>query len=378
MKQVTALALFGLMLTGRAGGEELRFAGDSAGAAGVGAALPIRTHGRVVRRAGMAVRQWPGTYWETGFTGTGAAIRIGPGDVSLRVTVDGGRPRALVRPRAGFYRIDGLAPGAHRLRVQVVSESQAGPTAFGGIYALPGTVARALPVRARRIEFIGDSHTVGYGNTSGKNECTQAEVWETTDTAQGVAGQLAAAYRADYRVNAISGRGVVRNYNGGQGDTLPKAYPFALLDHDVRADDAGWRPQLIVVSLGTNDFSTPLHNGERWAMRDALHADYEARYMAFVRKLRAAHPGAFVLLWATDMADGEIATEGDRVAERLRAAGDRRVAMVRVNGLRFAGCHGHPDVADDRAIAGALSAYVDAHPEVWRPRPAARAGRAKR
>ena len=38
--------------------------------------------------------------------------------------------------------------------------------------------------------------------------------------------------------------------------------------------------------------------------RAALRADYEARYVAFVSGLRAAHPAAHILLWATDLADG--------------------------------------------------------------------------
>jgi len=327
-----------------------------------GRALPVPEEGATGYR-----RQWPGTYFETGFSGTNVVLRVGAGDVSLRLRVDGGQPLPLVKPAAGYYRLTGLAPGPHRLRVDVVSESQAGPTLFGGFYAAPGTAPLVLSTSGRQIEFIGDSHTVGYGNTSAKRDCSQDEVWATTDTSQGVAPITASHYGASYQVNAISGRGIVRNYNGFAADTLPQAYPYVLFDKAARAPDGGgWKPQLIVIALGTNDFTTPLNPGEKWKTRDALHADFEATYVRFVRDLRARNPHAFFLLWATDMANGEIEGEVGKVTEALHRAGERRVAFVPIHGLALSACHMHPSVADDHVIAAALTGFVDAHPEIWR------------
>ncbi len=330
-----------------------------------GQPLPLHIGGRVAPAGDGYRRQWPGTYLEGAFRGTAALLRVGAGDAVLNVSVDGRPVARLVKPAPGLYAVRGLGAGRHLLRVDVASESQAGPTELGGLYAVAGTTPLPAPARARAIEFIGDSHTVGYGNTSPKQDCTEAEVWATTDTAQGIGGRLSRRYGADYQVNAISGRGVVRNYNGFAADTLPVAYPYVLLDKATRYTRAGWRPQLIVVALGTNDFSTPLHDGEPWATRPALQADYETRYVAFVHGLRAANPRAHILLWATDIADGEVAAETGKVAARLRAEGDARVSFVPVTGLAFSGCHHHPSTADDQAIADRLAAYVDAHPDLW-------------
>lgn len=335
-----------------------------------GAPLPMH----VVGRTSQGMRQWPGTYYETAFRGAGALFRVGPGEVSLRIRIDGGAPLALVKPAPGLYRVAGLGAGAHRLRIDVASESQAGPTGFGGFFALPGTRPRPPAARATQIEFIGDSHSVGYGNTSSKRECTEDEVWATTDTSQGIAPLTAARYGADYQVNAISGRGIVRNYGGFLADTLPQAYPYALLDHKIPYRDPAWKPRIIVIALGTNDFTTPLHGGEKWKSRDALHADFEASYAAFLKRLRAANPEAHFILWATDMADGEIAAEVRKVVERVRASGERRIGFVPVRGLALTGCNYHPNLADDRAIAAALGAYIDSNAEIRRglPRPRSR------
>ncbi len=330
-----------------------------------GAALPLNIGGRVEHTTDGYRRQWPGTYLEGEFRGTAALMRIGTDDIIANVSVDGRRVAHLVRPRPGLYRIEGLSDARHVLRVDVAGENQSGATMMGGLYAVGATRPLPAPVRARRIEFIGDSHTVGYGNISATRQCSGDAVWAATDTAQGIAGRLARRYDADYRVNAISGRGVVRNYDGGAGDTVPIAYPFTLFDKATRHDDAVWQPQLIVIALGTNDFSTPLHAGERWPTRAALRADYEARYVAFVTGLRAAHPAAHILLWATDLADGEIAAGTARVAARLRAGGDGRVAFVPVSGLAMSGCDYHPSTADDQVIVDRLATYVEAQPTLW-------------
>jgi lysophospholipase L1-like esterase len=331
------------------------------------ARLPDRVVGRVQKQGdGGVLRQWPGTYFETAFEGSSVFFRIGEGQVSLRVTVDGGAPIALVKPTSGVYAVLDLRPGPHRLRLDMANESQSGPSQFGGFFVGEGAVSAPLQRPARQIEFIGDSHTVGYANTSSKRQCAQDEIWTTTDTSRGIAPLTARRFGADYQANAISGRGIVRNYNGLAADTLPQAYPFALFDKAQRAATEGWRPQVIIIGLGTNDFSTALNPGEPWKTRDELHAAYESQYVKFVQGLRVQNPQAYVLLWATDFGGGEIQAEVSKVADQLRRAGDERVGYVPVSGLGFAACDSHPDLADDQRIAEALIGHIDARPEIWR------------
>ncbi|MBB3588184.1 SGNH/GDSL hydrolase family protein [Sphingomonas sp. BK481] len=327
--------------------------------------LPATMHGRFERKGAGFVRQWPGSYAETAFRGSAVSFDVGPSEVALHVRVDGRRITTLVKPVPGLYRVAGMPAGRHVLRIEVASESQSGPTGIGPFFAERGTVGARLRNRTRQIELVGDSHTVGYGVTSPKRECTQDEVWATTDTSRGFGALLARRYGADYAVNAISGRGVVRNYGGFAADTLPEAYPFTLFDHRSRANATGWHPQVIVVSLGTNDFTTPLHAGETWTSRDALHGDYERRYVRFVQELHARDPRAQIVLWATDMANGEIQAEVAKVAATLRTSGAPWLTYVPVNGLSFSGCHSHPSIADQTVIADRIAAVIDARVAGW-------------
>jgi lysophospholipase L1-like esterase len=328
------------------------------------ASLPIHVGGRVQRRGGAYLSQWPGAYFEAAFSGREVFFRTGEGDVHLRVTVDG-QAVSVLRPGHGLHRIGGLADGDHRLRIEIVSENQTAPVNFEGVFGVPARATVVGP-RARQIEFIGDSHTVGYANTTSVRDCSDEAVWETTDTGAGIAGVLARRYDADYQVNAISGRGVVRNYGGMARDTLPQAYPFTLFDKQVWYADAAWRPQVIVVALGTNDFSTELTSDERWKSREALTNDYEIAYAAFLRGLRLRSPDARIVAWGGE--GSEMAAASQRVVTRLRAEGDARIVFAPVAGMGLNACHWHPDLADDRAVAATVAAVLDGDADLWADR----------
>ncbi len=327
--------------------------------------LPVTVGGRMQQKDSAYTYQWPGTYFETAFEGQAVYFTVGKGDEILHVTVDGQGAAPVIKPAPGLYGVEGLAAGKHVVRIEVVTESQAAPDTFGGFSAAAEAKPVALKARARQIEFIGDSHTVGYGNISTTRDCTSDDVWKTTDNSLAFGPVTARHYDADYQINAISGHGIVRNYNGSPGDPVPVAYPFILLNHDTPYQDAGWQPQIIVIALGTNDFSTPLNAGEKWMTRDQLHADYEATYVKFLKDLRARNPKAYLILWATDMANGEIASEVQKVVTQAKASGEDRLTFIPVSGLAMTGCHYHPSAGDDQTISNLLTGFIDKHPDVW-------------
>ena len=309
--------------------------------------------------------QWPGTYFETAFKGRELFFNVGTNHEILHIVVDGKPPLILNKPEPGIYHLSGLSNKPHTASVLVATESQDAHDTFGG-FAITAH-EKPLPIKshARQIEFIGDSHTVGYGNTSPKQTCTTDEVWATTDNTQTFGPLTANHYEADYRINAISGRGIVRNYNGSAGDTLPIAYPYLLFDKKQLDTEANWKPQVIVIALGTNDFSTPLNPGEKWKTRDELHANYEATYLRFLHDLRARNPDAYIILWATEMANGEIESEVKKVADQAKAEGETKLTFLPIDHLTFTGCHSHPSLADDKTISDKLVQVIDSNPNIW-------------
>ena len=338
------------------------------------AALVGRTVGRVAPGPGGRGwrHQWPGTYFEARFAGGVVYVDLGGGDVHARVSIDEREVADVIRPAVPVLRIRGLSLGEHVVRVDVVSESQDGARVFGG-FAVPDP-AGALPARARAraIEFIGDSYTVGYGAASARRECSLDEVWRTTDNSLAFGPKVARRFDADYRVNAISGRGMVRNFANAAGRTLPAAHAYRLPSDTAPmgpADDADWSPQLLVVALGTNDFSTPVGAGEPWADAAGLAAAFEQAYVAFARSLWQRHPAARFILVATDVADGAAARAVRRVRSALVDDGVPVAEVLELGPLALDGCDWHPSRADQDRIALRLAAAVEAMLPAWRQRP---------
>ena len=339
--------------------------------------LPLHIGGRVVAvnevdPAQGYTHQWPGTYFEGRFKGTDVHLRLNDSVNKFNVYVDGQKVATPSRPGEGDILLGPFAPGEHIIRAEKLTEAAWTSAQFTGFFVSDrANILPAPKASPREIEFIGDSYTVGYGNTSPKRDCPDEQVWATTNTQLAFGPLTAKHFGADYRINAISGRGIVRNYNGGEGLHLPQAYP-----NDINLEDPGllyatppqpgvWAPQIIVIGLGTNDFTTPLHGGEVWTTRDELHSDYEQTYVQFVQDLRAKNPNAYFILMATDQANGEIQSEVKKVLAALHAAGESRIDFLPMNGLSFGGCDWHPTTADDAQVASSLIAFIDAHPDLW-------------
>ena len=334
-------------------------------------ALATRPVGRVERRPGEPGwrYQWPGTYFEARFGGAAVYVDLGAGEKHARVSVDGRQVADVIQPELRMLRIQGLVPGEHRVRVDIVSESREGPQGFGG-FAVPGRAAAPAPrARARAIEFIGDSYTVGYGAASSGRTCNDDEVWRTTDNSLAFGPQVARRFDADYRVMALSGRGMLRNYANAAGDTLPAAYAHLLpgaAASGAASDDPGCSPQLIVIALGTNDFSTPVAAGEPWKDGAALSAAFEKRYVDFVQALHRRHPAARFLLLAPDAGDGAAEQAIRRVRAQLAAAHVPVADVFALGKLSLEACNWHPSRADHEMIAQRLVVAIEALLPDWR------------
>ena len=341
--------------------------------------LPLRTVGRVgtIEEPGGTVRhvhQWPGVYFETTFTGGRLSIGFDDPDNEYRLLVDDQAPVALKPRGRAWCRVTGLAAGPHRVRLEKVTESVDYRGAFLGFHAPEGSKPGALGGPTRRIEFIGDSSMTGYGNRSATRQCTKDEVRDTTDTQQAYPALAAKAAGADYQVNAISGRGLVRNYEGTlPGHAMADVYPRLFFQGDETYDFAGWKPQIVVIKLNA-DFFAPLRPDEAWPSLPSLAEAYIARFEAFVAELHRRSPGAALLIWwpdpatLTDPGHAAMAKMGrDRIAAAAAAAGVRHIDFLAPGGPPFeiAACDYHLTLADHRRLAAWFSAYLLQHPEYW-------------
>ncbi len=324
--------------------------------------LPMHVGGKVRKDAMGYSYQWPGVYFEATFQSPFVNLLFDDNANNFNVIVDGKLIMIVRKPGHRTINIGAEGPGPHTIRVEKRSETQYATGHFQGFLAAPAT---PLPVRSRQIEFIGDSLTVGYGNTSAFTQCTPDEIFETTDAQESFGVLTAKHFNADYQINAFSGLGMVRNYDGKEHAKyhMPMLYPRALFDDPTPAVEPDWHPQIIVISIGGNDFSTPVRADEPWGNEAAMAADYEKTYVAFVEKVHADNPKAqLVMMWHED--DAAYAASAQKVFDTLKGEG-LPLDRVHLPQMADTGCNGHPNIRDDAKAADALIGYFEAHPADW-------------
>ena len=325
--------------------------------------LPVHIGGRVRKEDVGYSYQWPGIYFETRFRGSFISMAFDDSVNNFNVILDGKPLMILRKPGATTITVNAHDGGSHTIRLEKRSETQ---YATGHFYGFRGTPDSPAPKRPHQIEFIGDSLTVGYGNTSAFTQCTPDEIFETTDSQEGFAALTGKHFDADYQINAFSGLGMVRNYDGKEHARyhMPILYPRAIFDDPTPAAEPDWHPQVIVISIGGNDFSTPVRADESWKTADAMAADYQKTYAAFIKALRAANPTAQILmLYPADQ--GDYALSAQKVFDALKASGMEKLDHMSLPPMASTGCNGHPNIHDDAKDADALIAYFESHPQVW-------------
>jgi hypothetical protein len=243
----------------------------------------------------------------------------------------------------------GFGPGRHHLVLFKRSEADVGAVRFCGVGLAAGGKAWAPPppVYRLRMEFFGDSITVGACNEDGDTD--QWDNRRTHNAALSFAALTANAFSADYRNIAVSGMGIATGWvDKKAGEVWNKIYPNPALP---RAELTNWVPQVVFVNYGENDDSYPR------AHEQLFPASYTDGYIALIRAIRAAYPAAHIVLLRGGMFGGA-------QSEPLRHAWESAVTQLEATDLdisHFAFAHwtrNHPRVADDRTLADELITWL--------------------
>jgi lysophospholipase L1-like esterase len=293
---------------------------------------------------------WPGTGFTVRFTGTSITVKLSGGNNDFNAVVDGvWRAKLTVDGKTSEVAAQGLAAGTHTLEITKRTEGFNGITAFSGLQLEDGQSLAALPAApARRIQFIGDSFTAGYGSEAVTTACSDKRPFDNNYVAYGPVS--AREVDADYSVQAISGIGMVHNYGDASplsANPYPPFYARTLFGADKpKWDFASWRPDVVCVALGTNDFSTAVKPSQD---------QYATAYKAFIKQLRAWHPDARIMLisYAVDAYQEKYVAA---IAADLAAQGEKNLEHVKFPGVAAgdAGCDYHPNVAAHRKFADVL------------------------
>jgi len=209
---------------------------------------------------------WPGVYLRCAFTGNTLEIRMKGGTRDyFNIFIDDQTVKVIHPTTDSIFVFNGLTgKGAHELLITKRTEADMGMASFYGIGIAPGEkIAPSKVKNNHKIEFIGNSITCGYGveGLSGKERFKP----ETENSYRSYASITARAFSADYALIAHSGLGIIRNYNDkSKISTRLAPMPPRLgrtfdTDSVKKWDFNRWKPDAVVINLGTNDYSTLPH-----------------------------------------------------------------------------------------------------------------------
>jgi lysophospholipase L1-like esterase len=224
----------------------------------------------------------------------------------------------------------------------------------------------ALP--SRKIEFIGNSITCGYGNEGLKKE--EGFDYATENHYYSYASITARNLEAQHWVVARSGIGAYRNYAGPKTGN-PESNMLAQYEYvgfawkpDLRKeatflsekwDFSRYQPDVVCINLGTNDLSTPNYDLKL----------LKQNYQKLLKTVRQHNPKAkIVFLTGTMLYNKELELQKqllDEVAAEAKKAGDQEVYrfdMAPIAGNEWYGNDWHPNIYQDEKMAGELTAFL--------------------
>lgn len=342
---------------------------------------PPRFVGRTVLQADGAVRlSWSNTQVVTAFDGPSIAVTLqdvpnktpstrqaAPSPDAAQnvfdVIIDAQPPKVFaMHPQKTHYLLaEGLHAGRHTLTLIKRTEPLVGDVRFLGFQTAPGShLLPPEPPQRRRIEFIGDSITAGYGNEGADANCRFTPLTENSDLAFGP--MAARALHADVSVIAWSGHGLIRNRDASTTDLLGELYQRVIPSQTAPPyDPRVWHPDAVVINLATNDFAPGLPDV----------GDFAAAYVNLVDAIHHAHPKAHVFMGVGPMLSDDfppgqhhlsVALKAHKaVIQSLKAHNDTNVTLVQFatqDGRRGFGCDWHPSLATHAAMAVQLAQVI--------------------
>ncbi len=322
----------------------------------------VRWLGRIGKRDGGARIIWTNSGFAVRFCGTSLRVELSASAWEnenarpyIGVLLDGAEQPSEMRKfgvdqpgRVWYTLAEGLPEGEHTLLFVKLSEAlQSVVTAYA--LETDGTLLAPPSARGRRLEFIGDSITTGFGNI-----CTEPHGPFRTgdqDGWQSYAAMTARELDADCHILAISGFAAYKSPFGG---AVPPLYPYIDgLDKEPQPwDFSRFEPDAVVLALGTNDGSWMVNDISKDIPMEEKREVFIETYVAFLKEVRARHPKA-KLLCTIGMLNTVSIPDVEQAVARARAGGLTDVAYLRLPEAQSYGA-GHPAVAAHREAANVL------------------------
>ncbi|MFM4704266.1 GDSL-type esterase/lipase family protein [Aeromonas bivalvium] len=321
----------------------------------------LNYEGRVVRDwVNQDVQfNWPATRLSFLFQGRELAIAMDGQQSQFDLLIDG-RLHGVIKTGLGMRTYPLLSlPASSTLRVELVKRTESYDTMLTLDALITDGVVSGLWPHKPHLLFIGDSISAGMGSESNKRDCTWEENVNSSNARLAFPAQTAALLGATYTQVSYSGLGLLRNWDGNQPHhALPHYLDKAGAVYQGGTDFESQHPALVVIELGTNDFSSELQPHEPWPDQEAFQQAWVDGYVTLLREVRQRYdnPPIIVMgqyLWPHDRLNLAI----ERLQQQLTLLGEPPVLVERMQ-AENSGCLWHPTAAEHEGIARSLAGLI--------------------
>lgn len=252
---------------------------------------------------------------------------------------------------------------AEKVRIRLVKLSENAFSKVGVLsFSANGKLTATKPCSERRIEFVGDSITCGFG-IEGRSVCDNFKT-STENPLINYASLTANELGAEYQLTSWTAIGVYSNSVKDESVTEPdnawtmpviydytdKAVDGMLGNEPEKWDFSRFAPQLIVVNLGTNDKDFTRGIPERTAA-------FENCYREFIAHIREKNPQAHIIC-ALGAMGRELLPQ---VENAVKVLADERITSLGFDVQREEdgiGSEWHPSAVTHRKMADKLIAEI--------------------
>lgn len=203
----------------------------------------------------------------------------------------------------------------------------------------------------KRIEFISDSASVGYGNLK--------DVVKTTETSDGLKAypfQTAINLNCDFNIFSASGFGALASiWTNPHTLNVYENYNYVDFGSKILWNHSDFKPDLIVLNLGTNDASYVYEVDDIDTINKRKEA-FEQRYYDFLMMLHNIHPNAKILSLYGVMNESNIYDSIKNAASKARNnIGSLYQVMINGDGK---GYNLHPSAKSGCEVSEKLVKYI--------------------
>jgi len=238
----------------------------------------------------------------------------------------------------------------HTLKIFKATEASTGGVLFSG------TTAKLTSTKVKdkkKIEFIGNSITSGMGNDTKEIPCGQGEWFDQHNAYFAYGPVLSRNLDVDFQLSSVSGMGMYRNWNDETEPVMPNVYGNLALNNDAsKPYEFNFKPDIISIALGTNDFS----DGDGTKQRQPFSKDkFIANYVNFLKMIYKHDPKVQVVLVNSPMVNGERDKVFNDCLEKIQASfkneKSKPIKIFKFTAMTPHGCTSHPDAEDHQIMA---------------------------